>query len=182
MVRDLNRTIAHIERTVTRNLDQRPSSGAGTAPVRPRKPAIRTWRASDSSASSERLGLPSAARQQAEVHFGGGGALPTLTARSVKVTIALDPAAVLELVALDGVKRVKFQIASDSCTLTTDVAAKSVRKAQTAIRTAGTENVFVSLLGKLVRGEIREAGLAAQVKATAVAEPSEPPATPSDQA
>jgi hypothetical protein len=83
----------------------------------------------------------------------------------VRLTIGLDPAVVLTLPALDGIPRVKFLVSHDGGKLTVDVAAKAVRKAQTAIRNAGAEeNVFVMLQGKLVRGEILEAGLVVQAK------------------
>jgi predicted O-methyltransferase YrrM len=50
--------------------------------------------------------------------------------------------------------------------VTADVAAKSLRKAQAAIREAGVDGVAVILQGALAAGdEITEAGLSAQPKA-----------------
>jgi hypothetical protein len=50
-------------------------------------------------------------------------------------------------------------------TLTADIAAKSLRKAQTAIRDAGADNIVLVLQGHLIAGDvIAEAGLAAQPK------------------
>ena len=91
----------------------------------------------------------------------------TIAARTVKVTIPLDPAAVLGLAAKDGQARVKFTVTCDAGSLRADVSAKSVRKVQKAIADNGTENTFVALQGKLGRGEILECGLTAQVKAPA---------------
>ena len=99
----------------------------------PHKPAIRTWRAPDGPPSSQpTLGLPSASRPNS------AGATP------------------------DGIPRVKFHDRPRQWQLAVDVAAKAVRKAQTAICNAGAEeNVFVMLQGKLVRDEILEADLVA---------------------
>jgi len=77
------------------------------------------------------------------------------------------------LAALDGQPRVKFSVAYEGGTLGADVAAKSVRKAQSTIRTVGVENTFVMLQGKLGRGEILEADL--------VAQPKTPPNSPAGQ-
>src|SRR5262245_24401613 len=57
-------------------------------------------------------------------------------------------------------------------TVTAEIAAKSLRKAQTAIRDAGADNIVLLLQGRLVAGDvIAEAGLSAQPKA------AKPPAT-----
>jgi len=50
--------------------------------------------------------------------------------------------------------------------LTAEIAAKSLRKAQTAIRETGADNIALVLQGHLVAGDrVAEAGLAAQPKA-----------------
>ena len=50
-------------------------------------------------------------------------------------------------------------------TITAEIAAKSLRKAQTAIREAGADNIALVLQGHLAVGDaIAEAGLAAQPK------------------
>jgi hypothetical protein len=89
----------------------------------------------------------------------------TIAARTIKVTIPLDPAAVLGLAVKDGQARVKFTVTHDAGALRADVSAKSVRRVQAAITTNGVENTFVMLQGRLGRGEILECGLTAQVKA-----------------
>jgi hypothetical protein len=51
-------------------------------------------------------------------------------------------------------------------TITAEIAAKSLRKAQTAIREAGADNIALVLQGQLIAGDvIAEAGLSAQPKA-----------------
>jgi hypothetical protein len=149
-VKDIGRTIEHIERTMMRNLDApaRPPDAN-----RPRKPEQHVWRAPDA--------RPSAiARREVIVNS-------TLTARTVKVTIPLDPAAVFGLAVKDGQARVKFTVVHDAGVLRADVSAKSVRKVQAAIVANGVENVVVLLQGKLGHGEVLECGLTAQVKAPA---------------
>jgi hypothetical protein len=103
----------------------------------------------------------------------------TIAARTVKVTIPLDPAAVLGLTVKDGQARAKFTVTHDAGALRADVRAKSVRKVQATIIANGADNVFVAMQGKLGRGEILECGLTAQVKAKALsgAEPEVTPAT-----
>jgi hypothetical protein len=52
-------------------------------------------------------------------------------------------------------------------TITAEVAAKSLRKAQTAIRDTRADNIALVLQGHLVAGDvIAEAGLSAQPRAT----------------
>jgi hypothetical protein len=150
-MRDLFRSIAHIERTATRGLDT-PSRLSN--PDRPRKSKITTWRA------------PDAKPQAAERETVFRKPTPMLNARSIKVTIPLNPAEILSLAAPDGQPRVKLQITHESGQLRAEVSAKSVRKTQAAIREAGAENMFVALQGRLGHGEILECGLTAQVKAT----------------
>jgi hypothetical protein len=150
-MKDLNRTIEHIERTMMRNLDApaRPPDGN-----RPRKSTQHVWRAADA--------RPQSSKGEIIVNS-------TIAARTVKLTIPLDPAAVLPLAVKDGQARVKFTVTHDAGSLRADVSAKSVRKTQKAIADNGAENTFVMLQGKLGRsGEILECGLTAQVKAKAV--------------
>jgi hypothetical protein len=89
----------------------------------------------------------------------------TLTASRLKVTVVLN-AAELAVPAPEGKPRVSLRIALPSRTVIADIAAKSLRKAQTAIRENGVDNVAVILQGHLIAGDvIAEAGLTAQPKA-----------------
>src|SRR3954462_14105665 len=91
--------------------------------------------------------------------------MPNLTARSLKATIVLEPAQVAELVVRDGVPRVELRIEVDGRMVTTDIAAKSARKALAAIREHGPDGVMAILQGKLGKGDVLlEAGLAVQPK------------------
>jgi hypothetical protein len=57
-------------------------------------------------------------------------------------------------------------------TVTAEIATKSLRKAQTAIRDAGADNIALLLQGRLVAGDvIAEAGLSAQPKTPKAAPP-----------
>jgi hypothetical protein len=159
-MRDLNKTIAHIERTMTRGLDApvpRPSS-----PKPQRSPTA--WRAPDA--------RPSIIKETAQVNVQAPTTTtPTprdasqLTARNVKLTVPLDSAQVMQLAVRDGQARVTFTIKFEHGALKIDIATKSVRKAQKMIAESGADNVFVMLQGKLGKGEILDCGLVAQVKA-----------------
>lgn len=91
--------------------------------------------------------------------------MPRLNARALKCTVVLDPS---EIVAIDAgvVPRVTLNISvQDLGTVTTDVAAKSVRKAQSLIAEHGVDGVAVIIQGKLIsNNRISEAGLVAQVR------------------
>lgn len=92
--------------------------------------------------------------------------MTTLTGRALKVTIVLDPAEVLTLRIPDGSSRMILKIAAGGRTATADIAAKSLRKAQTTIREAGSDGCAAILQGKLGAGDVvSEAGLVAQIKA-----------------
>jgi hypothetical protein len=91
--------------------------------------------------------------------------MPHLIARSLKATLVLEPAQLTELVVRDGVPRVELRIEVDGRTVSTDVAAKSVRKALAAIREHGADGVMAILQGKLGQGDVLlEAGLVVQPK------------------
>jgi hypothetical protein len=88
-----------------------------------------------------------------------------LNARSAKIVLVLDSAGVLDLAAPEGQARVKLTIGCGAIRYEAEVAAKSVRKAQAAIRTHGPEGVAALLQGKLVSGlQVAEAGLVVQPK------------------
>jgi hypothetical protein len=88
----------------------------------------------------------------------------TVTARAIKISAPLDPAAVGALPIPDG-ERTDLAVNCDGKLYTASVATKSFRKVKTAIAANGAENMFVMIQGKLKGSEIIEAGLTAQVKA-----------------
>jgi hypothetical protein len=89
------------------------------------------------------------------------------TATKLKVTLVLKSDELLSLPVPDGKPRVILQIqVADGRTISADVAAKSVRKAQTAIRESGSDGVALILQGNLaVNDMITDAGLSAQPRA-----------------
>jgi hypothetical protein len=63
-------------------------------------------------------------------------------------------------------QRVSLRIRLPDRTTTAEIAAKSLRNAQTAIREAGTDHIALMLQGRLIAGDmITEASLSAQPKA-----------------
>ena len=91
---------------------------------------------------------------------------PVLTTRALKCTVLLDPAEIQSLVLVEGLPRVHLKVcAADGRTVTADIAAKAVRKAQVVIAEHGTDGVAALLQGKLGMGDVLlEAGLVCQVK------------------
>ena len=92
--------------------------------------------------------------------------MPTLTTRALKCTILLEPAELEGLALVDGHPRVQLNIrTADGRTVTADVAAKAVRKAQAVIAEHGVAGIAALLQGKLGQGDVLlEAGLIAQPK------------------
>jgi hypothetical protein len=94
--------------------------------------------------------------------------MPTLSARSIKVTLVLDPlevADVLQLTVAVADPRVPFAIDVEGRRLRCIFAAKSVRKCMALLHAQGPGNVAVIVQGKLMRDDtLAEAGLVAQVK------------------
>jgi glutamate synthase domain-containing protein 3 len=91
----------------------------------------------------------------------------TLSAKRVKVTVVLDANELLAVPAPEGKPRVTLRVAIEQANriITADIAAKSLRRAQKAIREAGTDNIVVTLQGVLGPADaILEAGLCAQPK------------------
>ena len=89
----------------------------------------------------------------------------SLSATKLKVTVVLRPNELLTVPAPEGTPRVTLTVALPDRTVKADIATKSLRRAQTAIREAGADNVAVILQGALVAGDvITEAGLSAQPK------------------
>jgi len=87
-----------------------------------------------------------------------------LTAKSMKVTLVLDPAEVARLEAPDGKPRVAIAIRLPDRRVSVDLSAKSVRKAIAVIREHGSDNVAAIIQGKLAGDFVTEAGLVAQAK------------------
>jgi hypothetical protein len=87
-----------------------------------------------------------------------------LRAARLRLTLTLNAA---ELSAIEKEKpRITLRIRLPVRTLTAEIAAKSLRKAQAAIRSAGADNFALALQGPLPVGDtIAEAGLSAQPKA-----------------
>jgi hypothetical protein len=88
-----------------------------------------------------------------------------LTARTLKITVVLQPADVLAIPVRDGQSHVQVTIRGHARTLRAQLNAKGVRRAQAAIREAGLDGVAVVLQAKLTAGDLlEEAGLSAQPK------------------
>jgi hypothetical protein len=88
-----------------------------------------------------------------------------VSAFKLKVTTMLKPDELLGVPAPDGTPRVTLRVQLPDRIITADVAAKSVRKAQTAIKESGADNIALILQGVLLAGDvIGEAGLVAQLK------------------
>ena len=94
------------------------------------------------------------------------GTLPgTLTASRLKITTILNPAELNAVRAPQDKQRITLRIRLPDRTITAEIAAKSLRKAQTAIREAGADAIVLMLQGHLVAGDrVAEAGLSAQPK------------------
>lgn len=88
-----------------------------------------------------------------------------MTARSLKVTLVLDPTALAGTTVPDGAARITLRVAVEKRTVTAGIAAKSLRRAIATIAETGPEHVALILQGKLVGETIEEAGLSAMPKA-----------------
>jgi hypothetical protein len=90
----------------------------------------------------------------------------TLTASRLKVTVVLNAAELSTVSAPQDQQRITLRIRLADRTITAEIAAKSLRKAQNAIREAGADAIVLMLQGRLVAADvIAEAGLSAQPKA-----------------
>jgi hypothetical protein len=99
----------------------------------------------------------------------------TLTAQKLKATVVLDGRQLLGIKAPHGDgTRVRLSIDVAGRTLTGNIAAKSLRKAQATIRELGAEHVVVMLQGNLVADTIAVAGLAVQPKTPKAVKAPEP--------
>jgi hypothetical protein len=89
-----------------------------------------------------------------------------IAAKTLKVTVPIDATALAALPdPRPGTDRVALAITCDGATFTASIAAKSLRKARSAIIQHGAEGVFCQVQGKLKGREIVECGLVAQLKA-----------------
>ena len=88
----------------------------------------------------------------------------TLTAARLKVSLTLNAAELLAVPAPAGQPRITLRIRLPGRILTAEIATKSLRRAQTAIREVGADNIALVLQGHLIIDAIVEAGLAAQPK------------------
>jgi hypothetical protein len=86
-----------------------------------------------------------------------------LTAKSLKVTLVLNPPEVAA-VAVPAGARIVLAIDVDGRRLTADIACKSLRKAQGMIAEHGADAVAAILQGKLKGDVVTEAGLVVQPK------------------
>jgi hypothetical protein len=90
----------------------------------------------------------------------------TLSATKLKVTVVLKADELLGIAVRDSAPRVFLRVQLPDRTVTADIASKSLRKAQAAIRELGTDSVALILQGALAAGDkVVEAGLSAQAKA-----------------
>jgi len=97
----------------------------------------------------------------------------TLNAKRLKVTTTINAAELHAVTAPDGKPRIILTIRLPDRAVRAEIAAKSLRKAQTAIREHGADHVTLVLQGNLVAGDvISEAGLSAQPTVAKTAQPA----------
>jgi len=156
-MRDVSRAIEQIERVLEHVLDK--SKPPKKEVLKTKSSTVRVWRAP---ATSDHFSYP---EPKARSVFREKINMTTLfvTARAVKVTISLDPAAIAMLPA-PSQERVELVVNCDGVRYTANIATKSLRKAKGIINTLGAEKVFAMLQGKLRGSEIVEVGLVAQTK------------------
>lgn len=133
---------------------------------RKRRPLLRRWPSSPR-APAPRVRVPPPPLRLPGLEKSPPLRLPgTLSAKRLKVTLALDATELLAIAAPEGKPRITLRIRLPDRTVTAEIASKSLRKAQTAIREAGADSIALVLQGRLVaRDVIAEAGLSAQPKA-----------------
>jgi hypothetical protein len=157
-MRNLFKTIDHIERTLARGLEQRPA-----APPSKPKPSPRSWHAPTTNTvyPSGQVLKPKKDKPKDKPM----ATQLTVTTRALKVTAVLDAATVAALPTPDGQARSRLAVACDGKIYTADIATKSLRKVKAAIAANGVDGVAVIVQGRLKNNEIAECGLVAQVKA-----------------
>jgi hypothetical protein len=134
--------------------------------ARKRRPLLQHWPSSPR-ALAPRMRVP----PPPLLPLGGGKSPPlqlpgTLTAGRLKVTLRLNAAELLAIAAPEDKPRIALRIRLPDRTITAEIAARSLYKAQTAIRETGADNIALMLQGHLIAGDrVAEAALAAQPKA-----------------
>jgi hypothetical protein len=89
-----------------------------------------------------------------------------LTSNKLKCTLVLKGEELLTIPAPEGQPRVTLRVKLPDRTISADIATKSLRRAQTAIRELGADGVAVNLQGVLQANDVlADAGLAAQPRA-----------------
>ncbi len=156
-MRDVFKTIEHIERTMTRGLER-----AAAVPEKKPPPSPRVWRAPMTDTNyPEQVFKPKDKPVATSL---------TITARALKIVAMLDPATVAALPAPpNGQSRSILTITCEGKIYTADVAAKALRKTQALIVANGAEQVFCTVQGKLSGNQILECGIVAQVKVSSQA-------------
>ena len=97
---------------------------------------------------------------------GGSPRSGTLTAERLRIALTLNAAELNAIKAPKDKPRITLQIRLPNRTLIAEIAAKSLHKAQTAIREAGADNIALVLQGRFIAGDrAAEAGLSALPKA-----------------
>jgi hypothetical protein len=95
-----------------------------------------------------------------------GGTMPTLTAKSLNITVALDPAEVAAVPTPPRKPGIGFRMKAPDRTVHALISAKSVRKAQRLIEASEAGGVLLVVRGQLIAGDVvANAGLAALPKA-----------------
>lgn len=95
--------------------------------------------------------------------------MPTVTARSLKVTVVLDAATLLAVPVRDGQPRTVLNVRLPDRTVSADLNTKSVRKAIAAVTEFGPAGCAAIIQGRLLAGDlITEAGLVVQPKVAKV--------------
>lgn len=92
-----------------------------------------------------------------------------LSAKSLKVTVVLDPAALVGITVPDGQPKFPISLAAGGHVLQADLNAKSLRRCIAAIGEAAPDGVAVVLQGRLEGEVILDAGISAQPRAPKVA-------------
>jgi hypothetical protein len=158
MTRDINRALEQVERAMARALDESSAKPPKKTTPKTRSPTIRAWRAPASNHSQyPEPKTRSVFREKINM------TKLSVTARAIKVSVPLDPAAVGAL-PLPNQERVELAVGCDGLRYAASISTKSLRKAKSTISANGAEKVFVMLQGKLKGNEILECGLVAQVK------------------
>ena len=101
------------------------------------------------------------------------GSTIMLTAKSIKATVVLDAAALLDVTVPNGSGPVPFVITVGDQSVKGQFNAKTLRRAVTAVREAGAENVAVVVNGRLLGNRLEEAGIVAQPRSKPAAAPAQ---------